>query len=93
MPYKYECPIYTRELGVIHPDFTALNVKRRKQIYWEHLGKMDDEGYARDNIYRINVYEKNGIFVGENLIVTWETSTMPLDIKLMEDKIRRFLID
>lgn len=93
VPYKYECPIYTRELGVIHPDFTALNVKRRKQIYWEHLGKMDDEEYARDNTYRINVYEKNGIFAGENLIVTWETSTMPLDIKLMEDKIRHFLIE
>ena len=92
VPYKYECPIYLKELGIIHPDFTALNVKRRKIVYWEHLGKMDDEVYARKNTFRINVYQKNGIFVGDNLIVTVETSAMPLDIRLLESLIDHHLL-
>lgn len=93
VPYKYECPIYMKELGVIHPDFSALNIKKRKLIYWEHPGKLDDPGYARDNAFRINVYQKNGVFPGDNLITTWETSTMPLDVKLLEQIIRHYLLE
>ena len=92
VPYKYECPIYFEELGVIHPDFTALNVKRRKILYWEHLGKMDDPLYARKNTFRINVYQKNGLYLGDNLIVTMETSTMPLDVRLLDKIIDRYLL-
>lgn len=92
VPYKYECPIYFEELGVIHPDFTALNVKRRKILYWEHLGKMDDPTYARKNSFRINVYQKNGLYLGDNLIVTMETSTMPLDVRLLDKIIDRYLL-
>ena len=92
VPYKYEYPFFTEELGVIHPDFTALNVKKRKQLYWEHLGKMDDVSYVRDNTYRINVYQKNGLFLGDDLIITWETSKMPLDIKLVDQLIRHYLL-
>ena len=92
VPYKYEYPVFTEELGVIHPDFTALNVRKRKQLYWEHLGKMDDVSYARDNTYRINVYQKNGLFLGDDLIITWETSKMPLDVKLVDQLIRHYLL-
>ena len=93
VPYKYECPILFNELGIIHPDFTALNVKRRKQIYWEHLGKMDDPDYARNNAFRINVYQKHGIYLGDNLIVTMETSTLPLDVKLVDSLIKHYLLE
>lgn len=93
VPYKYECPLYLEGLGVIHPDFTALNVKRRKILYWEHLGKMDDEEYARTNVNRINIYEKNGVFKGDRLILTWETSKTPLDVKLVEQTIKHYLLE
>ena len=93
VPYKYECPIVLKGLGKIHPDFTALNVKRRKVFYWEHLGKLDDADYARKNVFRINAYEKNGIYHGENLITTWETSTLPLDVKLVDQLIKHYLLE
>ena len=93
VPYKYECPIVLKGMGKIHPDFTALNVKRRKIYYWEHLGKLDDPDYARKNVFRINTYEKNGIFHGENLITTWETSTLPLDVKLVDELINHYLLE
>lgn len=93
VPYKYECPLTLKGLGLIHPDFTVLNVKRRKIMYWEHLGKMDDADYARKNTYRINCYQKNGYHYGENLITTWETSTLPIDVKLVDQIIRHFFVD
>ena len=36
IPYKYECPL---QIGnhTIYPDFTVLNVRKRKVLYWEHL--------------------------------------------------------
>ena len=91
VPYKYECPLYLDGLGLIHPDFTTLNVKRRKIYYWEHLGKMDDTDYSRKNVYRINTYIKNGIMPGENLILTMETSTLPLDSRIIDRFIEQFL--
>ena len=93
VPYKYECPLYLEGLGVIRPDFTALNVKRRKIFYWEHLGKMDDPDYARTNVSRINYYEKNGVFKGDRLILTWETSKTPLDVRLLDSIIKHYLLD
>ncbi len=93
VPYKYECPLYLEGLGLIHPDFTALNVRRRKVLYWEHLGKMDDEDYANKNVNRINIYEKNGLFKGEKLILTWETSKTPLDMLLLDSVIKHYLLE
>ena len=34
IPYKYECPLILKNGRRIHPDFTVLNVKKRKQLYW-----------------------------------------------------------
>lgn len=93
VPYKYECPLYLEGLGVIRPDFTALNKKRRKIFYWEHLGKMDDPEYARTNVSRINYYEKNGVFKGDRLILTWETSKTSLDVKLVNQIIKHYLLE
>ena len=43
--YLYEKPLKLNGLGVVHPDFTLLNLKERKEIYWEHLGMLDDQEY------------------------------------------------
>ena len=63
---------------MIHPDFTVLHVKERRQIYWEHRGMMDDKDYATRSVLRIKNYMKNGIFIGHDLIITEETSANPL---------------
>lgn len=93
VPYRYECPLYLEGMGVIHPDFSALNVKRRKICYWEHLGRMDDPDYANKNVRKINSYQKNGICLGDRLIITMETSNTPLNIKLLEMLINNYLIN
>ncbi|MBR5420079.1 MAG: hypothetical protein IK115_02905 [Lachnospiraceae bacterium] len=78
IPYKYECPLLLKSGVKLYPDFTVLNVKERKQIYWEHRGMMDDKEYAKESVMRIKTYMKNGIFIGRDLIISEETAANPL---------------
>lgn len=52
VPYKYEAPLRFGRTCIIHPDFTILNVKKRKQYYYEHFGMMDNPEYAESAIRR-----------------------------------------
>ena len=89
--YKYECPLYLKGLGTVYPDFTFLSKKNGKEIYWEHNGKVDDPIYARNMVGKINAYESNGIFVGDRLILTFETEQMILNTSKIEEMANRYL--
>ena len=78
IPYKYECPLRSG-FRKLYPDFTILDVRRRKEIYWEHFGKADDENYATNAITKLAAYSSMCVDVGGDLIVTCETSGSPLD--------------
>ena len=92
IPYKYECPLLLRGYGVIYPDFTFLSPKSRQEMYWEHNGMMDDTVYAQKAVKKIELYEKNGIFPGERLILTFETGQTTLNNEIIEAMAKRYLI-
>lgn len=91
IPYKYEHPLLLNGTK-IHPDFTALNVRLRKEFYIEHLGKMDDMAYVNSAVYRLEQYEKAGIYPGDRLILLHETAFRPLDTRVAEKILRKFLL-
>ena len=91
IPYRYEYPIYLKGYGKVYPDFTVLNVRKRKEIYYEHLGMMDSPTYAEKAINKIQMYEQNGIYEGENLLLTYETSKTPINPKAILRNIQRYL--
>lgn len=91
IPYKYEAPIHLSGYGVIHPDFTVLNVRLRKEIYWEHLGMVDNASYLEEALHRIDMYEKNGIFPGDKLILSHESLKYPTNTKSVEKLIYQYL--
>ena len=92
IPYQYERPLRLKGYGTIHPDFTVLNVRGRKTYYWEHLGMMDDPEYSQKAIERISQYQKNGIYPGEHLILTYETRNYPLQTRQIDDLITHYLV-
>jgi hypothetical protein len=92
IPYKYEAPLFLKEYGTIHPDFTVLNVRKRKVYYFEHMGKMDDAEYVEKALIRIEMYEKNGIYPGTELLLSHETSKHPLNLRNLEYMIEKYLI-
>lgn len=79
-------------VGIVYPDFTFLSKKTKQEIYWEHVGRMDDPSYAEKAIQKIHTYEKNNLYPGERLILTYETGKMILDMKLVEKLTGRYLL-
>lgn len=92
IPYHYEKPLYLNGYGYIHPDFTVLNRRTRKEYYWEHMGLMDNEEYCEKAIKKIESMEKNNLFSGESVILTYETKNHPLNIKVVNELIQKYLL-
>ena len=92
IPYKYEVPLPLKGFGIVYPDFVVLNAKQRKVYYWEHLGMMEQPDYAAAAVQKLEQYQKNGIFPGDKLILTYETKTRPLNTKLLEQCIIQYLL-
>ncbi|MCR4955257.1 MAG: hypothetical protein K6A30_01045 [Lachnospiraceae bacterium] len=92
IPYQYEPLIELNDYHVMYPDFVALNIRTREQYYWEHLGLISDMEYATKNMRKMQIYEENGYLLGQNLIVTMESAEIPLQMKLVEEKIKAFLL-
>lgn len=74
LPYKYESPVAIKNGTSLYPDFTILDIKRRRTVYWEHLGKMGDVSYVMRNIWKLDEYKKIDIRLGINLFITYESS-------------------
>ena len=91
VPYRYECPL---KLGgtTLYPDFTILRMRDRTELYWEHLGMMDDGMYAETAVDRILKYEQNALFPGERLILSHETRKRPLDARILKAIILKYCI-
>ena len=87
IPYRYECPLKLNNTTV-YPDFTLLNVKTRKVVYYEHFGMMDDPVYCNRAIKKMHDYQMNGLSFDTNLIVTFETKSFPLDLRVVEKMIK-----
>ncbi len=92
IPYRYEYPINIKGLGIVHPDFIILNVRLRKEIIWEHCGRMDSDSYARDAVHRINCYQLAGYCLGDNLIITMETNDMPINLNVVKQMVKRYCL-
>lgn len=91
IPFRYECPL---QLGVltIYPDFTILHPKTKKIYYWEHFGQMDNQDYIRKTSKKLQTYFENGINPANKLIMTFESSTNPLDYEVVDETIRLYFI-
>lgn len=85
--YKYERSLEIVENGrkkTIYPDFTIINKYTGKITYWEHAGRMDDPYYANDFVKKINAYVRNDLLPGRDVVITYETQNIPLDIKVVK---------
>lgn len=92
IPYRLEFPVFDGKIIIGAPDFKCLNVRLRKDYYWEHLGKLGDEDYTNRNVKKLEQYARADDFDETRLILTFETDKHPLNTKVIEAKIRRFLI-
>lgn len=87
IPYRYENELVLKDGGRMIPDFTLFDTRRRRLIYHEHFGMMDDETYWDNAIRKIERYQKNGIFLGINLIATFEGRNTSLNMRELSQSI------
>ena len=92
VPYLCEFPVYDNGVIFAAPDFKCLNVRLRKIFYWEHLGKLGDQDYVNRNTNKFEKYTLSKDFDESSLILTFETENHPLNTKVIEEKIRRYLL-
>lgn len=91
VPYRYEARLSLGPNYNAYPDFTCLNVRKRKTIYWEHLGLLNVDAYASKNHEKLALYEKNGILLGDTLMISFETEECPLNTAVLRKKIEAVL--
>lgn len=92
IPYRYEYPLKLSGFGIVYPDFTILNLRTRKEYYLEHFGRMDDPDYAGKTVQKLETYQRNGIYPGEKLLITYETSEMMCDMRLVQCLFEKYLL-
>lgn len=81
IPFIYELPTIMND-KIIYPDFHILNVRTGKVYFYEHFGKVDDEKYRNKNLVeRLNDYMEDGHFLGDDVLVSCESSDTPLNEK------------
>ena len=93
LAYRYEESLYLDGYGTIHSDFKILHPRKRTIVCLEHNGMMDDPNYSGAAAGRINAYERNGYYEGDQLLLTFETSTRPLDTETLSKKLDHFFFD
>lgn len=91
IPYVYESPLRLKRIGIVYPDFTLLNVRTRKTYYHEHFGMMDNPEYCAKNLNKVDAYEESGIYLGEKLLITMESSQRGINMQEFDRLIQRYL--
>lgn len=92
IPYVYEWPLNLEGYGRVKPDFTLINVRTRKEYIWEHYGMLDNSEYSEKAVKKTETYERNNYFPGENLILSYETLNHPLNMKIVNSLIKKYLL-
>ena len=77
LEFQYECEIIANRI-VYKPDFTIRVPDTNETVYFEHFGIPDHEGYYEEMVRKLINYWHEGIRIGKNLIVTFETEAEPL---------------
>lgn len=90
--YKYEKPLYLKGYGTVYPDFTFFSKRTGQEISWEHEGMMDRQEYARSAVRKIESYQKNEIYPGDRLILTFETEQSVLNSNIIERLVNKYLL-
>lgn len=93
--YRYEKPLYLMVDGQrkpFYPDFTVMNKRTAKILYVEHFGMLDDSGYYNGTLRKLDVYEKNDILIGRDLLLFHETGKRTLNMKNVDKYIDEYMI-
>ena len=86
IPFRYEQILRLDDKHFLVPDFT-IKKPNGEIAYWEHLGRMGSEAYARRQLKKAMLYFEAGIVPWKNLIMTFDTVDGDIDLRIIESEI------
>lgn len=89
--YIYEKPLFLDGFGYTYPTFTFYSTDINDEIYWEHFDIIEDSEYYQDVLSKIDNYAKNGIFLGDRLIISFEDIKEKVNLQTVELQILKYL--
>lgn len=96
IPYHYEMPLELRTsknvTKIFRPDFTVINIRTGKRYIWEHLGMMDSYSYYNSTLSKLDVYEKNNLLIGRDVILTHDSGSALLSSRTVDEYIDAYLV-
>ena len=92
VPFRYEEPLRIGTRRVV-PDFTIMSPVTGELYYWEHFGMMDNEDYCSDAVDKLMLYQRQGILLGQQLMITLETSYQPLGYREIQKVVDKLKLD
>ncbi len=92
IPYHYEKPLKLKDGMIAYPDFTLLDLGRRKEKYWEHFGLITQKDYLENALNKLDYYGRSDIYTGDNLIITFETEEHPLNADTITSMLRKLFL-
>lgn len=94
LAYRYEDELYLEKTRtLLHPEFTIRKRSNGKRYFWEHFGRMHDLAYVDDFIDKINKYIMEGIYPGEQLIITFESPDKTIDTNVVRKLIKHYFVE
>ena len=89
--FVYE-PLMEVNTTTMHPDFLVMQKKTGLFIPWEHMGMMDSAEYRKNAALKLQTYAEAGFLSGHNLILTFESEKLHLNMQHIENIIQEFFL-
>jgi hypothetical protein len=91
IPFRYEAELKLGEY-TYYPDFTILKPKDGEIVYWEHFGLTNNSEYELLMEKKMNVFNKNGIKLWNNLITTYDSENGSINAQIIHSIIKAFIL-
>ena len=88
--YEPEYEIFENEF--VYPDFVAALPELDRSFVIEHFGMWDEKNYKKDALEKIDKYISRGFVPGRDIIFTFESDKVPLDIDVVKNQINALII-
>jgi len=90
--YVYETEFELIEGVIEYPDFTVWVPEIGRSFFLEHFGRLDKPDYKADAGWKINHYVDFGIIPGRDIVFSYESDKIPLDLDIVKQQINALIM-
>ena len=87
IPFRYEY-VQLIDQRRYSPDFTIMHPETGAIVIWEHFGLLSDNSYRAQYLSKSQRYISDGFLPYTNLIMTYETNSMPFSAEKANDIVK-----